>query len=148
MKLNGNTKNHYQFSAYLRLNSTPQPYHTDDLTDGQIWISLPPPLSTEDSIVVAWYRVICSTDSILTQRVSCYNNLVSVSTREVLITLPDTTKPFYTAIQVVRNFNGEELLDDAYSPVSDLFCTGIVQLIVIVFFVNQKFAYIQLNHLL
>ena len=123
-------------TAYLKLDTAPQPYHKDSLNARQIWISLPPPLSTEDSIVVAGYRVICSTDSALTQRVFCYNNLISVSTREVLLTLPDTTKPFYTAIQVVRNFNGEELLDDEYSPVSDFFCTGIIQLIVVVFFVN------------
>ena len=101
----------------------PSTYHSESLVDGQIWLRLPP-LTTEDSVVVAGYKIICSTDVSLTPPTSCYDSLVHANTRDVLLSLPDVTKTFYAAVQIVRNFNGQELLDDVYSKSSDAFCPG------------------------
>ena len=101
----------------------PSTYHSESLVDGQIWLRLPPPPASEDSVVVAGYKIICSTDVSLTSPTSCYNGRVPVNTRDVLLRLPDVTRAFYAAVQIVRNFNGKELLEDKYS-FSSPFCSG------------------------
>ena len=108
----------------MGLPSPPLTYHSESLVDGQIWLRLPPPLTTEDSVVVAGYKIICSTDVSLTPPTSCYDGLVPAKTRDVLLSLPDVTRTFYAAVQIVRNFNGQELSDDKYSDVSLAFCPG------------------------
>ena len=113
----------YKISEYLSLPSPPSPYHNESLIDGQIWLRLPPPLTTEDSVVVAGYKIKCSTNVSLTPPTSCYNGLVPADTRDVLLRLPDVTRTFYAAVQIVRNFNGQELLEDKYS-FSSPFCPG------------------------
>ena len=110
-------------SEYLSLPSPPSTYHSESLVDGQIWLRLPP-LTTEDSVVVAGYKIICSTDVSLTPPTSCYNGLVPVNTRDVLLSLPEVTRTFYAAVQMVRNFNGQELPDEKYSDISTAFCSG------------------------
>ena len=109
---------------YLSLPSPPSTYHSESLVDGQIWLRLPPPLTTEDSVVVAGYKIICSTDVSLTPPTPCYDGSVPVNTTDVLLRLPDVTRTFYAAVQIVRNFNGQELPDDKYSNVSTAFCPG------------------------
>ena len=108
---------------YLLLQSPPSTYHRESLVDGQIWLRLSP-LTTEDSVVVAGYKIICSTDVSLTPPTSCYNGLVPANTRDVLLSLPDVTRTFYAAVQIVRNFNGQELTEDKYSEVGPAFCAG------------------------
>ena len=109
-------------SEYLSLPSPPLTYHSESLVDGQIWLRLPP-LTTEDSVVVAGYKIICSTDVSLTPPTSCYDGLVPANTRDVLLSLPDVTRTFYAAVQIVRNFKGHKLKEDKYS-FSSLFCPG------------------------
>ena len=114
---------HKSISEYLSLPSPPSTYHNESLVDGQIWLRLPP-LTTEDSVVVAGYKIICSTDVSLYPSTSCYNGLVPANTRQVRLSLPDVSRIFYAAVQIVRNFNGHELREDKYSEVSSAFCTG------------------------
>ena len=102
----------------------PSTYHSESLVDGQIWLRLPPPPASEDSVVVAGYKIICSTDVSLTPPTSCYDGLVPANSRDVLLSLPDVTRTFYVAVQIVRNFNGQEVPEDKYSAVSTAFCTG------------------------
>ena len=115
---------HKTILGYLSLPSPPSTYHSESLVDGQILLRLPPPLTTNDSVVVAGYKIICSTDVSLTPPTSCYDGLVPTNSRDVLLSLPDVTRTFYVAVQIVRNFNGQELLEDKYSDVSTAFCSG------------------------
>ena len=110
-------------SEYLSLPSPPLTNHSESLSDRQIWLRLLP-LTTEDSVVVAEYKIICSTDVSLTPPTSCYDGLVPANTRDVLLSLPDVTRTFYAAVQIVRNFNGQELSENKYSDVSTAFCTS------------------------
>ena len=113
------------YSGYLSLSSPPSTYHSESLVDGQIWLRLSP-LTTEDSVVVAGYKIICSTDVSLTPPTSCYDGLVPANSKEVLLSLPNVTRTFYAAVQIIRNFNGQELAEDKYSKVTTPFCTGTV----------------------
>ncbi|KAF6033187.1 hypothetical protein EB796_008506 [Bugula neritina] len=111
-------------SEYIALNSAPTPDYTGDLGEGEIWISLPPKLTSEESVVVAGYRVVCATDTDLLNKVECHDSFIPVDTDRVLLSLPDASVPYYVAVQIVRNFQGEELLEDKYSPSVQL-CPGI-----------------------
>ena len=104
----------YNILEYIGLPSPPSALHSESLVDGQIWLKLPS-LTTEESAVVAEYRIICSTDVSLTPPTPCYDGSVPVNTTDVLLSLPDVTRTFYAAVQMVRNFNGQELLEDKYS---------------------------------
>ena len=66
----------------------------------------------------------------MTPPISCYDGLVPANFRDVLLSLPDVTRTFYAAVQIVRNFNGHELVEDKYSKVSTAFCTGELLLVV------------------
>ena len=110
-------------SEYISLPSPPSAYHLNYWLDRKIWLSVPP-LREEDSVVVAGYKIICSTDVSLYPSTSCYNGLVPANTRQVRLSLPDVSRIFYAAVQIVRNFNGHELREDKYSEVSSAFCTG------------------------
>ena len=81
-------------------------------------------VNTKDSVVIAGYKIICSTSASLKPPTSCYDGLASARAFNVLLTLPDVTKIFYVAMQIVRNFNGHEILDDKISKVSEPICTG------------------------
>ena len=110
--------------AYLSLTSPLSTYHIQSTVDGQIRLRLFPSLSTEDKFVVAGYKIICSTDVSLTTLTSCSDGWVHANTKQVLLSLPDVTRTFYAAVQIVRNINGQELLENKYSEVSTAFCTG------------------------
>ena len=112
------------FLEYLSLDGKPATFHNESLHHGQVFIKLPPPLMTEESVVVAGYRIVCSTDAQMFHTVPCYNNLVSVTSEMVLLTLPNTTRTYHAAVQIARNFNGKEELEDKLSDVSVEFCTG------------------------
>ena len=114
---------HCGFSEYLSLPSAPSTYHSESLTDGQIWLRLPP-LTTEDSVVVAGYKITCSTDVSLTPPTPGCDGLVPANTRDVLLSPSDVTRTFYAAVQIVRNINRKKIVEDKYSDVSAAFCTG------------------------
>ncbi|XP_067942984.1 receptor-type tyrosine-protein phosphatase alpha-like [Watersipora subatra] len=111
-------------SEYLSLIGQPTAFYNESLHHGQVFIKLPPPLMTEESVVVAGYRIICSIDANMSHTVPCYNNLVPVISELVLLTLPNTTRTYHAAVQIARNFNGKEELEDKLSDASVAFCTG------------------------
>lgn len=86
--------------------------HSSHPAAGQLRLTLPPRLTEEDNIVVAGYRVFCSTNRSMTPDVPCYDGLVPVEAKEATLRLSDTSKPVYATVKVVRNFNGAVLQEE------------------------------------
>ena len=99
------------------------PYWKDSHLDGQIGISLNWPIYKEDA-VIAGAKVICSTTFSLASPISCYDGLIPVGTTDILLSLPNVTQKYYVAVQMVRNFNGHELIEPNIDEVSSALCTG------------------------
>ena len=60
----------------------------------------------------------------MTQSVRCHDKVVSLESTRLLIEGRDVYTPFYIRVQVVRNFNGEEIIDEVPSPTSSVVCAG------------------------
>jgi len=112
---------------YLSLESAPTLFLNESLVSGQIWLTLPPPLTSEDAVVVAGYNIICSTSADMQQAFDCFEGggLVPPHSKHVLLSLPSVTSPYYAAVQIVRNNRGQPLIDLIDQPdVSNPFCAG------------------------
>ena len=99
------------------------PYWRDFHLDGQIGIFLNWPIYKEDA-VIAGAKVICSRYVYLAPSVPCYDGLVPFGTTDILLSLLDATKKYYVVLQMVRNFNGHELIEPNLDEVSSTLCTG------------------------
>ena len=63
----------------------------------------------------------------MTQSVRCHDEVVPLELTNLVIEGRDVYTPFYVAVQVVRNFNGEEIMDEVPSPTSSLICAGAIR---------------------
>ena len=88
---------------------------------GQITLSLS---WFEEDVVIAGAKVICSRNISFFPLVSCYDGFIPYGTAKIVLSLPDVTKKYYVVAQIVRNFNGHELIEPYLHQVGDAFCTG------------------------
>ena len=60
----------------------------------------------------------------MTRSGRCHDGVIPLNDTNAVIDNRDVYNPLYISIQVVRNFNGEEVIDDVSSPTSSLICAG------------------------
>ena len=107
---------------YIHVNTTPTASHTSTLLAGQIYLSWTAPQYGDYK--AARYVITCSNSPDMTQSSRCHDGVIPLTDTNMVIDNKDVYKPFYVSIQVVRNLNGEELIDDVSSPTSSLICAG------------------------
>ena len=106
------------------METAPTATHSPDLSPGQIRLLWSPP--EYGDYEPAGYVITCSHLPDMTQNVRCHDEIVSLESTDLVIEGRDVYTPFYVSVQVVRNFNGEEIIDDVLSPNSSLICAGTV----------------------
>ena len=106
------------------METTPKATHSPDLSPGQIRLSWSPPQYGDYR--PAGYVITCSHLSNMTQSVRCHNEIIPLESTSLEIEGRDIYTPFYVAVQVARNFNSEEIIDEVSSRTSALICAGTV----------------------
>ena len=87
------------------------------LSPGQIRLTWQEPAGLQYQPGTGYVKIECSRESTFQSLVDCVPNIVPVEDREVVLTLPDITQPYYARAYIVRNYNGQELIqnpDDRY----------------------------------
>ena len=107
---------------YIRVNTTPTASHPSTMLAGQIYLSWTAPQYGDYK--PAGYVITCSNSSDMKERNRCHDGVILLNDTNTVIHNRDIYNPFYVSIQVVRNFNGEEVIDDVSSPTSPLICAG------------------------
>lgn len=108
------------FLEYIRVDTTPTASHPSTLSAGQIhlsWTAL-----QYGDYKPAGYIVNCSNSPEQSSR--CHAGVIPLTETNTVIYDKDVYNPFYVSIQVLRNFNGEEVIDNVLSPTSALICAG------------------------
>ena len=106
------------------MNTTPTASHPSTLSAGQIYLSWTAPQYGDYQ--PAGYIIACSNSPDMTWSSRCHGGLIPLTDTNTVIDNRDVYNPFYMSIQVVMNFNGEEVIDDVSSPTSSLICAGTV----------------------
>lgn len=104
------------------METAPTAAHSSGLSPGQIRLLWSPP--EYGDYKAAGYTITCSHLPDMTQSVRCHNAIVPLESIELVVEGTDVYTPFYITVQVVRNFNGEEIIDKVSSPTSSLICAG------------------------
>ena len=109
-------------TGYIHVEAAPTATHPSGLSLGQIKLSWSTPKYGDYK--PAGYVITCSHLRDMTQSVRCHDEVIPLESTNLVIEGRDVYTPFYSAVQVVRNFNGEEIIDDVSSPASSLICAG------------------------
>ena len=104
------------------MNTTPTASHPSTLSAGQIYLSWTAP--QYGNYKPAGYVLTCSHLPNMTQSTRCHDGVIPLTETSAIIGNRDVYEPFFISIQVVRNFNGEEVIDDVLSPSSSMICAG------------------------
>ena len=107
---------------YIHVNTTPTASHPTTLSTGQIYLSWTAP--QYGNYKPAGYVITCSHLPNMTRSSRCHDGVIPLTDTNAVIDHRDVYNPFYVSIQVVRNFNGEEVIDNVSSPSSSLICAG------------------------
>jgi len=93
-----------------------------DLSPGEIRVIWKfPALTPNQELTTTHFKIECSDDSNFNTIIS--SKLVSIDDRETVISNLNIQQPYYARVSTVRNYNGEELIQDD-TTVSSLFCAG------------------------
>jgi len=111
----------FPFLEILKLFGDPVSSHTN-VSSGEIRITWVFPATTPNQeLTTTHFKVECSDNSNFDTIIS--SKLVSLGYRETVISKLNIQQPHYARISTVRNYNGEELIQDVYT-VNSLFCAG------------------------
>jgi len=109
----------------LKLTGNPLCVHTN-LSAGQIRITWEFPVTAPNQeLTTTHFKIECSDNSNFDTIKS--SKLVSIDYRETVISNLNVQQPHYARVSTLRNYNGEELIQDVYT-ISSLFCAGAVLL--------------------
>jgi len=97
------------------------PSHTN-LSPGEIRITWEFPATVpSQELTTTHFKIECSDNSNFNTIKS--SKLVSIDYRETVISNLNIQQPYYARVSTVKNYNGEELIQDV-STISSLFCAG------------------------
>ncbi|KAF6034681.1 hypothetical protein EB796_007007 [Bugula neritina] len=103
----------------LKLSGDPVSSHTD-VSSGEIRITWEFPATTPNQeLTTTHFKIECSDNSNFNTIMS--SKVVSIDYRETVISNLTLQQPYYARVSTVRNYNGEELIQDV-STASSLFC--------------------------
>jgi len=103
------------------LSGDPVSSHTD-VSSGEIRITWDfPATAPNQELTTTNFKVECSDNSNFNTIIS--SKLVSIGYRETVINNLNIQQPHHARVSTVRNYNGEELIQDV-STVGSLFCAG------------------------
>ncbi|KAF6016949.1 hypothetical protein EB796_024741 [Bugula neritina] len=104
----------------LKLSGDPASSYTD-VSPGEIRITWEFPAITapNQELATTHFKIECSDNSNFDTIIS--SKLVSIEYRETVISNPNIQQPYYARVSTVKNYNGEELIQDVYT-VKSLFC--------------------------
>jgi len=93
------------------------------VSPGEIRITWEFPAITapNQELATTHFKIECSDNSNFDTIIS--SKLVSIEYRETVISNPNIQQPYYARVSTVKNYNGEELIQDVYT-VKSLFCAG------------------------
>jgi len=105
----------------LKLSGDPVSSHRN-VSSGEIRITWEfPATAPYQELTTTHFKIECSDNSNFNTIISF--KLVSIDYRETVISNLNMQQPHYARVSTVRNYNGEELIQDV-STVSSMFCAG------------------------
>lgn len=98
------------FAEFIQLNS-PSLDHNISLAHGQIRLTWQQPagINNEYQIGSGYVRIECSSDVNFSSLASCQPATIPIEDLEAVLTVSDVTRPYYSRLYVVRNYNGTEI---------------------------------------
>ena len=92
----------------------------------------------QQNITGGGFQLTCSTNDKFSNDslVPCVSNTTSflyhIYTRSAILSLPNFTQPYYVRIEVVRNFNGKETVDEKYKDLGPFCASKLIEITVLI----------------